>query len=175
MHVIEEAKSGRATCRICRQLIEKGAPRFGLETTGFNEGQPGHMWHHLLCAAKKHPREVKELLGGYAGNVPNRVEVEAALTSAPASKGADRVFPYAERAATGRAKCIGCSNSIEKGALRIAIEREIEVMGNPRKGAGYYHAACATAGLGAGLLEQVKPNSGDLSPADLDELVAALG
>lgn len=117
---------------------------------------------------------MKELLGGYTGNLPNRAEVEAALSAAPASKGVDKVFPYAERASTGRAKCIQCSEAIEKGALRVAIEREIEVMGNPRKGAGYYHAACAKAGLGDGVLEKVKPNS-ELAEADFAELAAALG
>lgn len=158
-HVIEEAKSGRATCRTCRALIEKGAPRFGFETQGFNEGQPGHLWHHLLCAAKKYPAEVTALLQGYAGAIPNRAEVDAALAAGPAKKQeVEKAFPYAERASTGRAKCQKCEGAIEKGSVRIAVERDIEVMGNVRKGAGYFHPACAEPQL----VEQLK--------ADLDAL-----
>ncbi len=173
-NVIEEAKSGRATCRTCRQLIEKGAPRFGLETPGFDGNTPGHMWHHVLCAVKKHAKEVQELLPGYAGNFPNKAEVEAALAAGPAptkAAAAERTYPYAERASTGRAKCIACEQAIEKGALRIAIEREIEVMGNLRKGPGYFHAACA--GEAVDDLEKLKPNSPELSAADFDALAAA--
>lgn len=173
-NVIEEAKSGRATCRTCRQLIEKGAPRFGLETQGFDGNTPGHMWHHVLCAVKKHGKEVKELLPGYTGNFPNKAEVEAALAAGPASKPepAAKAYPYAERASTGRAKCIGCEEAIEKGSLRIAIEREIEVNGMVRKGAGYFHPGCAKEAVDS--VEKVKPNSPELGPADFDELAAAM-
>ncbi len=173
-HVIEAAKSGRSTCRSCKQLIEKGALRFGFETTGF-DGNPGHVWHHLLCAATKLRAEVKETLAGFNGEVPNRAELDAALAAGPAggkAAAAEKAYPFAERAATGRSKCMECEAAIEKGTFRVGIEREIEVNGVTRKGAGYFHAGC-TASLGEGLFENLKANSG-LDGAELDALQARL-
>lgn len=174
-HVIEAAKSGRSTCRTCKQLIEKGALRFGQETTGF-DGNPGHVWHHLLCAATKLRAEVKETIGAFSGEIANRAEIDAALAAGPSGGKAaagEKAYPFAERAATGRSKCMECEAAIEKGTFRIGIERDIEVNGMSRKGAGYFHAGC-TASLGEGLLEKLKANSG-LDDAELASLQAALG
>lgn len=170
-HLIEAAKSGRSTCRTCRELIEKGAPRFGLETEGF-DGNPGHVWHHLACAAKKLSAQVKETLPSFTGELANRAEIEAILTAPPAKVAGEKNYPFAERASTGRAKCLACENAIEKGSFRVAIEREIEVMGAMRKGPGYYHPGC-TADLGEGLLEKLKANS-ELNPEELQELSGQL-
>src|SRR5687767_7076550 len=109
-HVIEAAKSGRSTCRTCKTAIEKGAPRFGVETEGF-DGNPGHVWHHLACAAKRLPAQVKETLPSYSGELPNRAEIEALLAASPAKAPAgEKTYPFAERASTGRAKCMECEN-----------------------------------------------------------------
>jgi hypothetical protein len=43
-----------------------------------------------------------------------------------------------------------------------------------RKGAGYFHAACASEALGAGLLEKVKARSPELTSADVEELAGSL-
>ena len=56
--LIEEAKSGRARCRGCRKNIDKGELRYGEEAPNqFGDGT-AMQWLHLLCAAKKHPREM---------------------------------------------------------------------------------------------------------------------
>src|SRR5688572_1393776 len=125
-NIIEESKSSRATCRSCRQKIEKAALRFGEETpNAFDpEGGPAYAWHHLLCAAKKKPAEVKAALATFTGNVPNREELEKTL--AEAKDTTKPPFPYAERAPTGRSKCLVCEALIEKGDLRVAIEREVD-------------------------------------------------
>src|SRR3954469_25138236 len=103
-NVIEESKSSRASCRTCRQKIEKGALRFGEEVP--NAFDPGggtaYAWHHLTCAAKKKPAEVKAALDAFAGEVPQRAELDAILAEA---KETTKTFPYAERAPTGRSKC----------------------------------------------------------------------
>ena len=171
-HLIEAAKSGRSTCRTCQKLIEKGAIRFGFETAGF-DGNPGHVWHHLACAAKRFPAQVKETLPNFSGELPNRAELEVILAAPPAkAAGGEKSYPFAERAATGRAKCQACGEAIGKGTYRIGVERDIEVMGTIRKGAGYYHPACSSE-LGEGLLEKLKPNS-ELSAEEFTELSGLL-
>jgi poly [ADP-ribose] polymerase len=173
---IETAKSGRATCRACRKPIAKGELRFGLEGTGgFAETDaPTFMWHHLECAAKKHPDEMREELGRYEGEVPGRDAIEAKLAEAEAAK--PPPFPHADRAPTGRARCLACSEAIAKGELRVAIEREIERGMTVTKGAGYLHPKCAAGYVEAQgstheeLTEGIRKNSRDLGPADLDEL-----
>ena len=52
-NVIEEAKSGRASCRTCRKAIAKGELRLGVETQTQFSDAPSLQWHHLLCAAVK--------------------------------------------------------------------------------------------------------------------------
>jgi poly(ADP-ribose) polymerase-like protein len=169
---IEIAKTGRAKCRTCRQSIEKGALRFGEEQpSAFTEGMQ-MVWHHLLCAAQKKPVQLRAALDAFGGEIPNRAELEAAMAEADKTA---TVFPYAERAATGRSKCLHCKEPIEKGTLRIATERELEYGAMARAGAGYLHPKCAAEfleneDLGATLRE----NSRGLSDADLGELEQAL-
>jgi hypothetical protein len=70
-------------------------------------------------------------------------------------------FPYVDRAPTGRARCLQCREAIDKGALRVAVEREIETGGMAQKSAGYLHPACGAAYAAEKEL-------------DVDELVAGL-
>lgn len=176
-NVIEESKSSRATCRTCKQKIDKGVLRFGEETPNqFNEGEVSYFWNHLTCAAGKKPLLVREVLANFTGTVPDREALEALLSNAKTKAPAgERPFPFAERASTGRSKCMQCDEAIEKGALRVAIEREVDTGSFVRKGPGYLHATCAKEHTGdAELLEKVKKNTPELTPADIDELTKAL-
>ena len=76
-NVIEEAKSGRASCRTCRKSIAKGELRLGVETQTQFSDAPSMQWHHLSCAAAKHPDELKAALADYPGEVPGRAELDA--------------------------------------------------------------------------------------------------
>jgi hypothetical protein len=112
---------------------------------------------HLPCAARDEPRALTEALGRFTGEIPNRAEIDELL-----AKKADKLartehgFPYVERAATGRSKCIGCGSLVEKGALRIAIGEELEVGGMMRTVPRYLHPACARKrDDGAEILEKV--------------------
>jgi hypothetical protein len=174
-HLIEESKSNRATCRTCKQKIDKGILRFGEETPSqYDEGGTSYFWHHLLCAAGKKPALVKEALATFTGTVPDRAALDAALANAK-PKASERAYPWAERAATGRSTCLQCEAAIEKGALRVAVEREVDTGAFVRKGPGYLHAGCALEHTGdASLLTHVKANSPELTPEDLAELTAAL-
>jgi poly [ADP-ribose] polymerase len=167
--MIEVAKTGRARCRACRQAIEKGALRFGEEQpSAFSEGMQW-VWLHLDCAAKKKPALVREALAAFGGDVPNRAEIDALLADADKTA---TTFPYAERATTGRSKCLQCGEPIEKGSLRVATEREVEVGGMARASAGYLHPACALEYLEkeADLPAALRQNSRGLTDADLAEL-----
>lgn len=177
-NVIEEAKSGRASCRTCRKPIAKGELRFGLEAQTQFSDTPSLQWHHLLCAAGKLPAELKAALAEYPGEVPGRAEIDAALEDA-AKKASARPagFPYADRAPTGRARCLQCEQPIDKAAFRVAVERELEIGGTPTHGAGYLHPRCAAANLDQRggsvpeLIEGLRANS-RLSEAELDGVIA---
>jgi hypothetical protein len=166
---IEAAKTGRARCVACRKPIEKGALRFGEEQpSAFAEGLQW-FWYHLPCAASKKPVGVRSALAAFEGEVPGRAEIEALLAEADQTAS---VYPYAERAATGRSKCQHCREPIEKGTLRVAIERELEYAGMGRTGAGYLHPKCAPAYLEGqeDLPAALRRNSRGLNEADVDEL-----
>ena len=166
---IEAAKTGRARCGACRQPIEKGALRFGEERpSAFGEGMQW-FWYHLPCAARKKPAQVKSALAAFGGEVPGRAELEA--TIAEADQAASR-FPYAEHAPTGRSSCLQCHAPIEKGTLRVAIEREV---GMGRTGASYLHPRCAGQHLKPEELAAVAPNSRGLGAAEVEELQRQLG
>jgi hypothetical protein len=176
--MIEAAKSGRARCRKCKQPIEKGELRFGEESAqGFGSGdEKSFFWYHLACAAKQRPQLLKTALETFTGEVPNRAELEATM-QASAGKQKPSSFPYAERAPSGRSRCLACELTIEKGALRVAIEREVDTGSFVTKGAGYLHPACALEFVDEpeGFPGKVTANSSALPPADLAELKEQLG
>lgn len=176
--VIEEAKSGRASCRTCRNPIAKGELRYGEPAEGsFGEGgEVSYRWHHLKCAATKLPDGLREALAAHAGDVPDSEGLTRLMAEADAKK--PPPFPHADRAPTGRARCQECGEALPKGALRVAIEREIERGMSVTKGAGYLHPACAAAwALAHGstheaLTDGLRANTRGLSDADLDLLFA---
>ena len=135
-------------------------------------------WHHLLCAAGKHPTELRAALADFSGEVPNRAERDAALQQADQKAAAKPTgHPYADHAPTGRAKCMQSSEPIEKGTFRVAVERELELGGNATRGTGYLHPGCVVANLeNAGgsleeLIEGLRATS-RLPEAELDGVIA---
>ncbi len=169
-HLIEVAKTGRAKCRGCRQAIAKGELRFGeaVKNDFDPEGGASLQWFHLRCAAQKRPVLVKPVLAAFTGEVAGRAELEQTIAQAETS--APPPYPFAERAPTGRSRCLQCEAAIEKGAWRVAFEREIDAGAFTRKGPGYLHARCAGEHLqDLDLLSKLAANS-RLNPADLDAL-----
>ena len=174
-HTIEVAKSGRAACRTCKSPIAKGELRLGVEVANsFSaDGGMSYLWHHLPCAAEKKPAELKAALAAFAGEVPNRAELEAKLATAKPGKPSQ--VPYAELAPTGRSKCLGCEQPIEKGVLRVAVEREVDTGSFQAKSTGYLHPRCAPALVAdPELLTKIKANSTTLRPEDVDVLAKEL-
>ncbi len=174
-NVIEAAKSGRATCRTCKKKIDKGALRFGeaAENQFDPDGGMSLRWHHLECAAGAMPEKVKPALDEHDGEIANRDEIEKLIASGGAKKkgGAQKSFPYAEKAPTGRSRCLECGEPIAKDTWRVALEREIDAGAFTRTGAGYLHPACVEAQAGD-IWDEVFENSG-LDDAERSELEAA--
>lgn len=139
----------------------------------FADGAPTHVWHHLACGAAKRPEALESALSTYDGDVPDK---EALLASAKEalSKQKPKV-PFAERASTGRSKCMSCEESIAKGDLRIAVEREVDTGSFVTKSAGFLHLSCASMFVGdPDLLDDVKAHSRGLSAEDVAEIEEAL-
>lgn len=173
-HTIEVAKSGRAQCRGCRNKIEKGVLRFGEEVPNMfsEEGGTTFRWYHLECAAKgKLANEVRDALKGWTGEVPKREELDKLIAE---HLHAD--YPYAERAANGRAKCRVCDATIAKGDIRVAFERVVETQMGLQRGPGYMHSTCTlgykdAAQLGKDALQTaLKEHSIHLNDADKAQL-----
>ena len=178
-HMIEVAKSGRAACRTCKKNIAKDELRFGEEFANqfSTSGEPSYRWHHLECAAQKLAVELKSALDSYAGDVPNRAELDKLMAAGLAKNAAKPAgFPFADKAPTGRARCMQCGESIEKGSFRVAIEREVDTGTMVTRGAGYMHPKCVQAQLedAGGDLEEMVSNlraNSKLPDAEMEQVI----
>ncbi len=169
---IEEASTGRAKCRACREKIEKGSLRFGESVpNAFGEGDATH-WFHLLCAAERRPEKLEAALKSHVGEVPDREQIERiAAEGAKNPKLAE--VRRAERSPTGRAGCQHCHEKIPKDELRVAFEREAE--GTQMATTSYVHAKCAAAHFGPeGLFEKLARTSSALGPDEVEALKSLL-
>ncbi len=172
--LIEPAATGRSKCRSCQQKIDKGALRFGERVPnpfGDGEGETTY-WFHLICAADERPEKLAALLAGHAAELPERALIEQTIAWSLASPKLSQA-KWAERAPTGRARCQECREPIEKDALRVAEQREAEVM--VMATTSYVHAGCAKRRYGAaGLVEKLRRTSKKLAAVELEELERAL-
>lgn len=179
-HIVEAAKSGRARCRSCGEGILKGEVRFGEEVpNAFSEsGGTTFHWHHVRCAAKKKPSQLLEALPSFAGAIPDREEIERTAAE-NAAKQKPTTFPYAEHAPSARSHCGECHKTIEKGALRVAVQREPDgpALGIMPPTPRYYHTLCARSVLPGDpekIAADIRRNSRGLTQPDVDDLLAAL-
>ena len=177
-NIIEEAKSGRASCRTCKKTIAKGELRLGVEVTTQFSDTPSMQWHHLPCAAGKHAGELQEAMGTFAGEIPDRAELDAKIADAIKKGNAKPAgFPYVDRAPTGRAKCMQCEEAIAKDSFRVAVEREIDTGAMVTRGAGYMHPKCVTENLEnvGGSVEDLVAGVTKNSRITPEDLATALG
>jgi hypothetical protein len=177
-HRVELAPSGRASCRGCKQSIEKGIPRFAEEYASpySEDGAMAFRYWHLHCAAPKLANELAAALGAYQGPIEDRAALEALVAAHVRPP-----MPYAEHAGTGRARCRACDESIAKGGLRVAFERTFDSPMGPQKAAAFAHPRCLTRYLAHEkergrespeltlLLRQLKANS-RLSAEELEQV-----
>ena len=117
----------------------------------------------------------------FAGTIPNRADLDKLMSDAlTKGRGKPGGFPYADKAPTGRAKCMQCEEPIAKDTVRVAVEREIEIGAQVTRGAGYLHPKCVvenlenTGGDKDELVAALRTNS-RLAPPDLDGAIAEIG
>lgn len=179
-HVILPAPSGRAKCRACKQSLPKAELRLGEEVpNAFGEGTATH-WYHLGCGARRRPAAFLEAWAACqeslaASEHPPDAEQAKQWTDC-AQLGIEFYrlcrFVRVESSPSGRARCQGCRELIDKGALRFALERIEDGMVS---GAGFVHIGCAHAYAGAaeGIVARVTALS-DLSPEQWEAVRQAL-
>jgi len=171
---IETSKSSRSSCRVCKKKIDKDELRFGVayQSRYDQEGQFSFAWHHMPCAAKAAPEKLKPSLDAYEGELSNRAELEKLIAEAPPKKVKEkRAFPYAEKAPSGRSKCIECGKLIEKATFRFVVEREVDAGAFTAMTSGFLCRPCGPAYIGTIDWEAIKANS-KLEDADLGALQA---
>jgi len=146
--------------------------RFGEQVeNAFGEGLATH-WFHLMCAAEKRPEKLAAAVATYTDELPERATLDSVIRSGIDNPKLTTVR-RGERASSGRARCQHCRELIEKGALRVAVEREEE---SAMAALSYVHAKCAPEYLGSsGLFEKLRRTSPDLSQQDLSELSELVG
>ena len=119
-HVFEIAPTGRAKCRGCNQLIERGTLRFGERIANpFGEGE-ATLWFHPRCAAYKRPEPFLEALPAAPASLSDTEELEQVAREGLAHGRLPRI-DGADKAPTSQAKCRQCREPIARGTWRIRL------------------------------------------------------
>src|SRR5688572_4775188 len=123
--IIERAKSGRAHCKACEQLIGKDTLRVGEQSPNpFGEGLATY-WFHPSCAAYKRPACLLE-----AQAVPSESDTELSTELNElvpiAREGAEHQrlnrIRDLERARSARARCRSCKETIAHNSWRVVLD-----------------------------------------------------
>ncbi len=139
MNIIEAAKSGRSSCRGCKEKIEKGELRYG----NYDEQWESYKWFHLACGAAHNLEGFQQAVTDYDGEIENLDEVMKKAKEARKGK----AFPRVEEAPSARSSCLLCEEKIApKGTLRVVTQREVEGFGMRP---AYLHLGCAASFLEA--------------------------
>lgn len=160
--VSEYAKSGRASCKLCKEKIDKDVMRLGaMVQSAFHDGKQAQ-WYHEKCFFQKlrpttegdvagfenlrfeDQKRIREKIAALGGGV-----VEAAPTGK--GKGKKRTAEQSmalkdfgvEYASSGRAMCRGCEIKILKDEIRIKkVDYTTEVGMKYGGQALWHHAEC---------------------------------
>jgi hypothetical protein len=174
-HVIEVARTGRAKCRGCGQLIAARTLRLGERVPNpfaDEEGGETTLWFHMACAAFMRPDTFLQTMASAPGPIDDveNLEREARLGLA------HRRLPRATaigRAPTGRAVCRACKQTIPKDAWRIVLMFFEE---GRFTAAGFIHLTCAAAYLETtDMLGRLKHFSPEITEAEWAEIRAQIG
>ncbi|MEM7515985.1 MAG: hypothetical protein AAF368_03550 [Planctomycetota bacterium] len=182
---IENARSGRSKCKVCRKKIDQGTPRFGIRIDGpFGQG---YIWQHLRCAASADFETVKKAYAdGLAEpdvELPPLEELEKHVEQAEKRKKKKKEIPYAELDPSGRAKCKFSGETIPKGSFRVAVGKAVEFYGQTRTQAililpQFVAEALQTEDSASevdGFEEALRANSESLSETQIEEVLGLIG
>ncbi|OAY84085.1 Poly (ADP-ribose) polymerase 1 [Ananas comosus] len=137
----EYAKSGRSSCKACKDAIAKDQLRLGkmVAATQFDGFMP--MWNHASCIFKK-GSQIKSLddVEGYDllrwdDQQQLRKYVEGGLSSTAAVANNECAIEVSQ---TSRAACRRCNQKIMKGTVRVSTKPE----GQGAKGLAWHHVNC---------------------------------
>lgn len=169
--LIQQASSGRSKCRGCGRSIATGELRFGESLpNAYGEGEALY-WFHLLCAACMRPEKFLPVLEALPDEVPERAWLQDAATFGLTHRRLPRLL-RAERAASGRAHCRACHESIDKGSWRLSLQMFEEGRFSP---IGTIHVDCAAAYFGTTeLAPRLRRLAPELEPNDLLEIETLL-
>ena len=122
---VEYAKSGRSSCKRCKEGIEKDELRFSRCVQSPHFDGKMDTWHHMDCFfdAKWAPKSHTEIVGvGTLRPADQRLIKQRAPASASSAGGPAAIDGdmQAEYAASGRAVCRHCGEKIDKGEPRAA-------------------------------------------------------
>uniref|UniRef100_A0A8D8HIL5 NAD(+) ADP-ribosyltransferase n=1 Tax=Culex pipiens TaxID=7175 RepID=A0A8D8HIL5_CULPI len=162
--VSEYAKSGRASCKLCKDKIDKDELRLGaMVQSAFHDGKQAQWYHERCFFGKQRPttegdvagfeslrfedqKRIREKIASLGGGV-----VEAAPAGKGKGKGKKRSAEQSnalkdfgvEYAASGRAVCRGCEIKILKDEVRIKkVDYTTEVGMKYGGQALWHHAEC---------------------------------
>lgn len=129
------------------------------------------VWFHLPCAACMRPEQFLPVLKAHSPAPP---DAEWLLKASEGGVEHPRVarLGHAERAASGRAHCRSCRETIDKGHFRIALQSfEDGRMGS----IGSIHVECAEAYFGtADILDRIERLTPELDAEAISEIRAGL-
>jgi hypothetical protein len=168
-HTIEPAKTGRAKCRGCGQLIAAGTLRLGERVPNpfGDDGDETTIWFHVSCAAFLRPEAFLSVVESAADAIPDRETLVREAHLGVTHRRLPRAT-VAERASTGRATCRSCKQPIEKGSWRLALVYFDDGRLSP---SGFIHVGCAKEYLETTeIFGRLKHFSPQLTEADLAEI-----
>jgi hypothetical protein len=168
-HLIEAAKTGRAKCRGCGQLIAAKTLRFGERVPNpFSEdGGESTNWFHVPCAAFMRPEAFLETIATTTEVIEGRADLEREAHLGIAHRRLPRATAVA-RAPTGRAVCRACKQAIAKDVWRIALMYYEDGRFAP---SGFVHVSCAPEYLETtDFIGRVRHFSPELTDADVQEI-----
>jgi hypothetical protein len=185
-YVIEGARSSRSRCKTCRRKIDKGKLRIGVLIEG--PYGTGYLWHHLKCLARKRIGQVEEAYAAEAwkeakeppAKVPPLDELRTLAEESDRKREQRKELPYAELDPSGRAKCKGCGEPMEKGSVRFVLGREVEFGSQVRTAPVQLHPRCVGNELAEahcatpaeGFAEAVRAHTADVDAALLEKALA---
>ena len=144
-HLIEQARSGRSTCKTCKVAIAKDVLRLGFASPQEN-GSFSHSWYHLACAASDRPEALEEALLATTLAIPDRKALEVSMGATLAARPA-RTFPYAARVVDA-GSCDHCQSWSFPNMLWVKTASQCAVGGVTLDRERLLHPSCAKAALG---------------------------
>uniref|UniRef100_A0A8C2EQZ9 Poly [ADP-ribose] polymerase n=1 Tax=Cyprinus carpio TaxID=7962 RepID=A0A8C2EQZ9_CYPCA len=150
LYKAEYAKSGRASCKKCKENIAKDSLRMAIMVQSpMFDGKVPH-WHHFSCfwlrAAVQSPSDISgftDLRWGDQEKVKKAIESGGATGQKGAAKGEKTLNDFAvEYAKSNRSTCKGCDQKIEKDHIRVSkktLDPEKPQLGLIDR---WYHTGC---------------------------------